>query len=967
MARLVRLLAVVSLMLLLPVTAYSTGKIKGRVVDRETKDPLAGANVVLVGTTYGAATGLDGEFVIVNVPEGTYAMRSSYIGYAALTVENVRVNFNLTTEVLFELTPAQISVRPVLIVAERPLINKNSTNAARIVTSTDMSTLPIRGVENVLAIQAGVVLQDGVIHVRGGRADEVGVQLDGVTIADPVSGGRRLTLVQDAVEEISLQSSGYEAEFGRANSGIVQYVLKTGSPSFKGTLEYITDNIGFQSSNGFTKGTKRLGAYWYGYNEFTGTVSGPVIDERFKFFGLFNYLYQRDKMPQAYSGIDIGAIKDPISQDSIYLIYPAGVLLKNSNEMYTFTGTANADLLPLKIRLSGSYSKIRSNDGATLAVFDMDRVTESNMWQGFGSLKATYVISPTTFAEVSGGLFKNFAKTYDPVLKDDFLSYGDSVVNAQAGYIWPRRPGTPTGRYVIPMAYNLYGWSFNVPGTPIASYSKNQRDNITLTAALTGQVGRYHTFKLGGDYLRYTVRSYQVSRPANLALLVARNDTASAANKQTLQQILTPNVFAYGYDVLGNELSSLDYLGPRHPVFASAYAQDKIEFGDLVLNLGLRYDYIDADSYQLLDPSLPDLAVQPGTLAILPDGLVHSKPLSLVTPRFGAAFSLTDKIVFHAQFAKLIQQSRLLDAYLPWRQFALNVTGIGYIPTNLGPVRTTQYEVGISQQLGESASLDVTAYYKDVYDQTKPQLVSTPLSSTGAAYFDYTNGDYTTTKGIELSFQMRRVHRLQANATVSLQDGQGSGSYAFQGGRWYLMMQQMIVPLDYNNKVRGSAFIDYRFASDEGGAVLQGAGANLLFTFSSGHPYTRVANDAWQLPLEALNSSSTPWWFQADLRVEKMFRLTSSILSTAYISVINLFDVRNVTNVWATTGSAADDGYLVNPTSGEKLVASKGQPYADLYRQVGLNYYQPNADGGLVTSYRYGPPRQIRIGLRLEY
>ena len=960
-------LHIVLLFLLLPMIVLAQGKVRGRVLDKETKQPLIGANVVIVGTTYGAASGFEGEFDILNVPVGTFAVKGSYVGYAALTIENVRVNFNLTTEVELELTPAQISLQPVLIVAQRPLVSKNSTNAVRIVTSSEMSSLPIRGVEKILALQAGVVLQDEEIHVRGGRSDEVGVQLDGVSIVDPVAGGRRLTLVQDAVEEISLQSSGYEAEYGRANAGIVQYVLKTGGPAFKGTLEYITDNVGFQSSNSFMKGTKRLGAYWYGYNEFTGTAGGPLVDERFKLFGLFNYLFQRDKMPQAYSGIDIGAIKDPISLDSIYLVYPPGVLLKNSNEVYTVTGSANADLLPLKVRLSGSYSKITSYNGAVTSILDAARLAETNTWQGFGSIKATYVFSPTAFLEASAGLFKNFAKTYDPVLKDDYLSYGDSVVNAQAGYVWERRPGIQTGRYITSRSYNIFEWFFAVPGTPLSNYIKNQRDNLTLTAALTAQLGRYHTLKLGGDYLYYTVRSYQVTRPANLALFIAQNDTASAAKKQTLQQILTPNVFTYGYDLLGNEISGSDYVAPRHPVFASAYVQDKMEFGDLVLNLGLRYDYIDADSYQLLDPSLPELAIQPGTYAMLPDGLSHSKPVSLVTPRFGAAFSLTDKIVFHAQFAKLIQQSRLLDAYTSWRQFALNVTGFGYVPTNLDPVRTTQYEVGISQQLGEYASLDLTAYYKDVYDQTKPQPVSTASNSAVSGYFNYINGDYTTTKGIELSFQMRRVNRLQANATVSLQDGQGSGSYSFTGGRYILMLQQMIAPLDYNNKIRGNAFIDYRFAPDEGGPVFQGVGANLLLTFSSGHPYTRVTNDAWQSSLEALNTSSTPWWFQADLRVEKMFRLTSSIVSTAYVSVINLFDIRNVANVWATTGSASDDGWLVNPTSGEKLVASKGQPYADLYRQVGLNYYQPGADGGLVTSYRYGPPRQIRIGLRLEY
>jgi hypothetical protein len=970
-------LRVLLLLILVPIIVLAQGKIRGRVIDKDTKEPLVGANVIVVGTTYGAASGFDGEFLILNVPVGTFTIRVSYVGYSAYAVENVRVNFELTTEVLVELTSVQISMAPVVIVAERPLVNKNATNAVRIVTSDDMQSMPARGVDNILALQAGVVQQDRQTFIRAGRVDEVGFQVDGVSIADPQYGGRRMTIAQDAVEEISLQSAGYEAEYGRANAGIVQYVLKTGGSAFKGSLEYITDNIGFQSKSTAYDGKKHLGAYWYGYNQFTGTVSGPVFDNRFKIFGLFDYNYQRDRRPQAYAGVTVGPVKDPSTGDSINVVYPAGLIINNSDERYTYTGTFTADLLPLKIKFSGSYTHIQSFLGRSpTAILNLNRTPEQNTWDGFGSIKATYIVAPTIFLEVTGGLFKNYQKQYDSALKDDFMGYADSVANAQVGYVWNRRSGDAVGRFYGPRAYIVYGYSFEAPGTPSYYYLKLQRDNSSFNAALTAQIGNHHSFKIGGDYMRFTIRTYENTPSGPLRRLIQANDTLPAGdpNKQTLDQIMIWwGVNNYGYDFTGSSTDRNDFLGPRHPVFASGYVQDKMEFDDLVINAGLRFDYIDAAAYQFLDPTRPELAIDAATGAIDPAGLELTKPFRAVSPRFGAAFSFTDKTVFHVQYAKLIQQSRLRDLNLGWYAYGWSVVSSSSsrpIAYNLQPTRTTQYEVGFTQQLGDFASLDATGYYKDVMDQTRWALMQTATGSSFVPYPYFLNADYATTKGIELSFHMRRVNRIQANASLTFQDGEGTGAYTNSAMHAAVAgsQQELIAPLDYNNKIRSSLLVDYRFGHADGGTILQDLGASLLFTFSSGHPYTRWLNEANnQFRVEALNSSTTPSWFQADLRVEKTFRLPNNVGATVYLFVINLFDARNVENVYPQTGSASDNGYLTQPDGGAKLVGSYGPVYSDLYRQISLGYGRIDYLSESAAVYRYGPPRQIRIGLRLEY
>ena len=143
-----------------------------------------------------------------------------------------------------------------------------------------------------------------------------------------------------------------------------------------------------------------------------------------------------------------------------------------------------------------------------------------------------------------------------------------------------------------------------------------------------------------------------------------------------------------------------------------------------------------------------------------------------------------------------------------------------------------------------------------------------------------------------------------------------------------LFTPQYISPLEFNNAIRGNINVDYRFDKGEGGPILEQLGASLLLSFNSGHPYTRgtggasLESDARnRQPVEPLNASTTPWFFQADLRIDKTFSLGSRLSANLFINVINLLDTRNILNVFLRTGSTTDDGYLSNPTLGQPLLA----------------------------------------------
>ena len=180
-----------------------------------------------------------------------------------------------------------------------------------------------------------------------------------------------------------------------------------------------------------------------------------------------------------------------------------------------------------------------------------------------------------------------------------------------------------------------------------------------------------------------------------------------------------------------------------------------------------------------------------------------------------------------------------------------------------------------------------------------------------------TNGDFATTKGVELAFNMRRRERLQVNANLSFQDAQGTGSFPnSQRGivgapldGVTIFKPQYISPLEYNNSFRGSLNLDYRFAKDDGPKWLQEFGISSLITFNSGHPYTLgkggadLEGDARdRQPLQALNTSTTPWIFQVDLRIDKTVNIIDKLNANIYIYVINLFDRKNIENVFLRTG-----------------------------------------------------------------
>ncbi|MCF8266899.1 MAG: TonB-dependent receptor [Ignavibacteriales bacterium] len=228
----------------------TTGKIAGRVTDATTGEALPFVNIIIEGTSLGAASDIDGYFSIINIPPGTYSVKASAIGYNSSTVKNAKVSIDLTTSIDFQLSDTSIQLKEeIVVVATKPMVTKDQTASTAIVGDELIKELPVTEIGDVLALQAGIVVgSGGGIHVRGGRSGQIGYQIDGVPVTDAYDGGSVVDINTSAVKELQVISGAFNAEYGQAMSGIVNLVTKDGSNNFAGSISaYIGDYVSSNS------------------------------------------------------------------------------------------------------------------------------------------------------------------------------------------------------------------------------------------------------------------------------------------------------------------------------------------------------------------------------------------------------------------------------------------------------------------------------------------------------------------------------------------------------------------------------------------------------------------------------------------------------------------------------------------------------------------------------------------------
>lgn len=854
-ASLRRALLAGALLVAAPAALAQTGKLSGKIVD-PAGEPVVGAIVQIDGTTLGAAADLDGDYTILQIPPGTYRVRVSAVGYGAVTVEGVRVASNQTTTLNRTLAEEDVEGAEVVVTSERPVVDTQVTSSFQTLSREDIATLPVQQLADIVNLQAGVV--DG--HFRGGRQGEVQYQVDGVSVNNPYDNRSTVTLDRSVLQEVQVISGTFDAEYGQAMSGVVNAVLRAGDDERYeyGFETYLGDYVspGSDSTTVTTPlfGTQRVALYPgidrvspLARQHYQANLSGPVP-----------FLPQTTFLLNGQRGVDRG-----------YLFGQRLFVPTDSSdfENQVFTGTGDGAWVPLGFGTNWSWlAKIANRSIQNVAVsyqvlggaaerqgynqgfrFNPDGTKTAREFSLVHGLDLSHTLTPFLFYEVAlrQNLFDYRDYKYEDVRDPRYFAAGQPQgdANFRDGAIVE---GVDLGRFV-------------------------QRTNSLVgKATVTWQANKYNLVK-GGVELQRSVLEFGV--PGALQFV----------NVGGVQQLGVVE------DTLGAEV--LRY----RPMQGAAFVQDRVEWGDLRIRAGLRFEFFDANSTVPSDLQNPANAIQGAPASSSRRTTVKWA----LAPRLGVSFPVADKASVFFSYGHFYQLPGLGQFfqnadYSVLRDLQAGAVSYGVLGNpDLRPEFTAQYEFGVKAELARWLGLDVSAFYKDIRDLLGVEFVDT---YTAASYARLTNVDFGGVRGLTLSVDQRGPGRLTSTLDYTLQvavgnssDPQETANRAAAGGD--PRPRQVPFAWDQRHTLNASVVWQPR------GFVLTG-----IARLASGQPYTPTLSTGFGGELEP-NSGRKPLAFTVDLRAERGFRL-AGLGGTVFARVFNLLDARyNNGFVYADTGS----------------------------------------------------------------
>ena len=911
---------------LLPATLHagSTGKVAGKVVDRQTGEGIPGVNIILTGTTLGAATNLDGEYTILNVPPGTYELKATAIGYAPVTVREVRVNIDLTTRINIEMGEAVLELdEEVVITATRPLVRKDLTASTAVVGDEEIQALPVTEVSEVLNLQAGYI--DG--HVRGGRQGEVAYWIDGVPVTDVYDGGTVVEVNTNQVQELQLVSGAFNAEYGQALSGIVNIATKEGSNNFSGSIgSYFGDYI--SPNDSIFMGIDNVNPV--AIANFDASLSGPIINDRlfFSINGRYNSFGGWLSGEQRYNPGNVAFIDSAgnfvESRDPEAGLGSGDIVSMNSSEK--FYGQAKLNLRissDLKVWYQYIHDDVTYEDYNRFFIYNPEG-NPTNYRLGRTHLaQLTHLLSDNTFYTLGFSLFdKNFRRY---VYEDP---YDD--------------------RYVHPnLLTQITPYSASTGGVDMTHFERNTTTMVGKFD-ITSQVTQQHLLKAGVQFSTHELYFNNII----LRPIAAQSDFDP----------VTGNPFI---DTRILDVSSIfhdEYT--REPMEFAAYVQDKMEFDDLIINLGVRFDvfdpagqvlndptdpnifnpirpenrFRDLNGNGIQDPNEPDVTLQERRQYWYKDATVKYQ----VSPRFGAAFPITDRGVLHFSYGHFFQIPRFELLYTnPFFKLGSGTGNQGTVGNaDLEPEQTINAEIGLQQQLTEDISLDVTAYIRDTRNLAGTRSEQITIFGGSATYSKVVNSDFAYTRGLVFSFNKRFTGGLAATVDYTFQIARGTASDPFaaqQAAARGDLPEVQLTPLSWDQRHTVNASVSYAGPS---------YGGSLIMQYGSGMPYTpRRSIDINSL---ITNSQLKPSTVNADMRLYKTLSL-GTLDFVLFMRIFNLFDTMNEVGVFDDTGRA---GYTTD------LERVKGQNTPEYVNTIEQFFTIPTF---------YSEPRRIEIGLNIEF
>jgi hypothetical protein len=914
--------------------AGNTGKIAGKVTDAKSKEPLAGVNITIVGTSLGAATDPDGGYTILNVPPNSYNLKASILGYDPVTVNGLHVSIDLTTRQDFELSESVVEQKEVVITAERPLVQKDITASTAIIEKELISQIAVTEVNDVVKLQAGVaVSSDGNLHLRGGRTGQIAYQIDGVEVTDPYDHSNTIDVGANVIQELQVVSGAFNAEYGQAMSGVVNIVTRDGGSKLSGN---------FQSYAG-SYISKRSDIFWNlgsvqptSIRSFEGTLSGPLIEDKLSFFANGRYSYNTGYLfgKRTFLTTDLSR-EASNSGGSNFIISQHGdgaYVSMNPNEREFGQGKLAYRLFPsMKVSYNFIYDHQKYQD------FDPnERLTPDDNLHRFRKaysniLSVNHAISATSFYNLS---FSYLFKDYRSYLYENIYT-GD-----------PLRPTL----YVDNSLKQNPPYSLDIGGTNMNRFTRNT-GTYSVKLDWTSQINQEVQVQLGSEYKKHLIYYQNI----DLVPMVDQNG----------QQVFPFNVAVPALTVSGHDQYA------HRPFEASGYVQSKFEAHYLILNAGIRIDAFNSNAVILSDPTDPDILhpLRPGNQfydlngnGVYEPGLGERPKTAAdrqsywyknattkyqVSPRIGLAYPVGVGSVIHFSYGHFFQ----LPGYELLYENPGFKLGVGsgnqglFGNADLQPQRTVKGEIGLKQQLSEDIAIDVTMFFEDFRNLTGTQVDDIVVFTGERTYSQYANSDFGYSKGVVVKLEKRFAGGLAASIdyTYSITNGNASNptdarNAKLGGGA----PETFITPLDWDQRHTLNLVAAYTRPKDWGFSLI----GNLF----SGQPYTPAVNKNSSVKQNGFpnNSAYRPNIFNIDLRMNKDFSLGDVGLSI-YLRAFNLLDLDNPRTVYANSG---DPRFTFDQLDAEK---------------INPKLYYNTLDQLYTNAGYFSEPRRIELGSTISF
>jgi len=699
-------------------------------------------------------------------------------------------------------------------------------------------------------------------------------------------------------------------------SGVVNAVTKDGSNEFHGEASVSLGNYYTSNTDIFT-GLKN--SEINRRQDYKFQLSGPVWKNKLTF--LFNARKQDSK--GYLNGINRFNVDDYsefyVDQRDDFPIYVEGDIYSEDtgsddyvsmdfSKLESFTGKLTSRIIP-KIKLSLMFTRNDEEWGDYNHEFKYNPygVGVNHRKADMVTFKINHMLTNSMFYDFTLSAIENY-------------------------YGWYVFENPEDERYVHNVYLNNNGPGFYTGGQQKGHTRRTIKD-YNAKWDITWQLNNKHLFKGGFLYTRHDLNHewHDIQNIYETRTEDENENYYDAIN----QEIVFPN---YGASIRHDTTTYTDEYKIK-PIEFSAYIQDKMEFEEMVINLGVRYDYFDPKKTyptQRRNPANSQTFSEPEKMS----DYLDAKPQIQISPRFGLSYQLGNRAILHFSYGHFFQMPPMYALY-DNNSYIVAGTETTMGNSQLKAQKTVKYEIGLWQELMRDMGLEITVYYSDIYNLLSTKIIS--LYRTGTKYGLYSNKDYGNVKGLEIKYDYR-YKNFYTNINYTLQYTRGNAdnpTQTFDRDGDSRDPIPKLIPMSWDQRHTFNISLGYN--NNRFGITLTGY-------YNSGTPFdwspiteNRVANinlypnNAYQ---RSTNSVDVNGYIN-------LYKLGTTSIRLNY-SIYNLLDRLNDNWVDGTTGRAYTSIIREDDISGHR---SNFNEYKDVIQNPSM----------------YDQPRMIKVGLGVSF